>query len=147
MSWKYDNLIQFDIQFAAIVFIYKIRHFIDDGDYLRNGTCQALFTITKNLYIFLYIFWNVSSLLPVHNLLLIISKEFKQAVIFKLQISSNSIVYLVVQINQPCLKKEWNSIISRVFRKHCRRNVYRTSCRKSQFWKAADCYCNTVGDI
>lgn len=100
-------MIQFDIQFAAIVFIYKIRHFIDDGDYLRNGTCQALFTITKNLGYFLTLDFkgNVSSLLPVHNLLLIISKEFKQAVIFKLQISSNSIEYLVVQINQPCLKK------------------------------------------
>lgn len=77
------------------------------GKYLRIGTCQALFTITKNLGYFLTLDFkgNVSSLLPVHNLLLIISKEFKQAVIFKLQKSSNSIEYLVVQINQPCLKK------------------------------------------
>lgn len=77
------------------------------GKYIRIETCQALFTITKNLGYFLTLDFkgNVSSLLPVHNLLLIISKEFKQAVIFKLQISSNSIVYLVVQINQPCLKK------------------------------------------
>lgn len=77
------------------------------GKYIRIGTCQALFTITKNLGYFLTLDFkgNVSFLLPVHNLLLIISKEFKQAVIFKLQISSNSIVYLVVQINQPCLKK------------------------------------------
>lgn len=77
------------------------------GKYLRIGTCQALFTITKNLGYFLTLDFkgNGSSLLPVHNLLLIISKEFKQAVIFKLQISSNLIEYLVVQINQPCLKK------------------------------------------
>lgn len=80
------------------------------GKYLRNGTCQALFTITKNLGYFLTLDFkgNVSSLLPVHNLLLIISKEFKQAVIFKLQISSNSIEYLVSQINQTCLKKNEN---------------------------------------
>lgn len=75
------------------------------GKYLRNGTCQALFTITKRYFLTLDFKGNGSSLLPVHNLLLIISKEFKQAVIFKLQISSNSIEYLVVQINQPCLKK------------------------------------------
>lgn len=82
------------------------------GKYLRNGTCQALLTVTENLGYFLTTDFqgNVSYLLPVHDLLVIISEEIKQAILSKLQIDSDSIEYLFVQIDQPCFKR--NQILS-----------------------------------
>ncbi|XP_052687425.1 uncharacterized protein LOC128166354 [Crassostrea angulata] len=77
------------------------------GKYLRNGTCQALFTVTKNLGYFLTSDFQgyVSSLLPVHDLLVIISEEIKRAILSTHQIDSDSIEYLFVQIDQPCFKR------------------------------------------
>lgn len=86
------------------------------GKYLRNGTCQALFTVTKNLGYFLTSNFqgNVSSFLPVQDLLGIISVEIKQTILSKLQIESDSIEYLFVQIDQPCLNKN-QSLLSHSF--------------------------------
>lgn len=77
------------------------------GKYIRNGTCHALFTVTKNLGYFLTSDFkgNVSSLLPVYDLLLVLSREIKQAILSKLQMGSDSIEYLFVQIDQPCFKR------------------------------------------
>lgn len=76
------------------------------GKFLRNGSCPALFTVTKNLgYVLTSDFQgNLSSLLPVQDLLGIISADIKQTILSRLQIESNSIEYLFVQIDHPCFK-------------------------------------------
>lgn len=87
------------------------------GKFLRNTSCPALFTVTKkNLgYVLTSNFQgNLSSLLPVQDLLVIISAEIKQSILSKLQIESDSIEYLFVQIDQPCFHKN-QSLLSHYF--------------------------------